>query len=349
MTALPLLVCVVALAATPAATRAAEEAPEAVRTAERALAQLGPAALGEAIAAQEAALAAMRATLRDVAERRVAAQTALQGRRRTALATLATLERIERAPPLAWFAHPGGPAAAARAAGMIAAAAPALSAEVARTHAELTALASARADGVAGQARLGAMLAALQTLREGLMRGEDDAASREQRILAQRQAESALAALAEAPRVGPPLSVASSSAPYPLPVSGDATLDISAMTLAVHAPAYALAHAPATVSLRFAGPGGGPGLTAILEPRAGVLLVLRGLDRVDRAVGDTLTAGEPLGALGGPPPASDEFLIDASIAGGTIPLATLYIDVMTDGERDSPAAWFALTNERTDG
>jgi septal ring factor EnvC (AmiA/AmiB activator) len=108
----------------------------------------------------------------------------------------------------------------------------------------------------------------------------------------------------------------------------------------VAAPAYALVRAPMLATLRHVGRLRGRGLTAVLEPRAGELIVLSGLGSVDRAPGEALAAGEPLGAMGGPPPAADEFLIDASAMTGTIPQETLYIEVRRAGAPVDPATWF---------
>jgi len=142
---------------------------------------------------------------------------------------------------------------------------------------------------------------------------------------------------------------AAGAPPYPPPVEGLLSVAPApgGAALALAAPAYARVLAPATVTVRHVGKAGGDGLTMVLEPRRDVLIVLRGLATATRAVGDTLSAGAALGALGGPPRAADEFLIDASAAKGTIPAEMLYIEVMRGGEPDDPAAWFALTAERT--
>jgi septal ring factor EnvC (AmiA/AmiB activator) len=66
-------------------------------------------------------------------------------------------------------------------------------------------------------------------------------------------------------------------------------------------------------------------------------------------VGATLLAGEPIGALGGPPPAAEEFLIDASSGNASIPDKTLYIEIRRDGAPADPAGWFAFAEEDTSG
>ncbi|PKP63131.1 MAG: hypothetical protein CVT86_06010, partial [Alphaproteobacteria bacterium HGW-Alphaproteobacteria-8] len=149
---------------------------------------------------------------------------------------------------------------------------------------------------------------------------------------------------AHAGRAAPP------DTPFPAPVAGrPAAKGAVGAIAALQAPAYSIVRAPMTATVRYAGRAGGDGLTAVLEPQTGVLIVLRGLATIDRDVGETLVAGEALGAMGGPQRAGEEFLIDASAANGTIPAETLYIEVMRGGEPDDPAVWFALTAERTGG
>ena len=73
------------------------------------------------------------------------------------------------------------------------------------------------------------------------------------------------------------------------------------------APAFAQVSAPWDGTVRYAGLLIDYGNVVILEPEAGTLIVLAGIAKVDRLVGETVLAGERLGDLGGPIPASDEF------------------------------------------
>jgi len=305
------------------------------------------AAFAEAIAAQEAALAEARAALRGLAVRQAATRAALAGQDGAAFAALAAVQTLRDAPPLALRLHPAGPVAAARAALALTDAGPALAARADATRRALAGHVALAAQGAGATARLRAARAALQALRADLARrGARDETS--QNALA-REAAAAVAALAletaalRALDAAPPEPM--TPAPWPLPVAGVARAD--GARLALSAPAWSVVRAPMTASVRYVGAAGGEGLTVVLEPQTGVLVALRGLEGVGRAVGDTLSAGAPLGALGGPSRAADEFLIDASAAKGTIPSRTLYIEVTRGGEPDDPAAWFALTAERT--
>jgi Membrane-bound metallopeptidase len=130
---------------------------------------------------------------------------------------------------------------------------------------------------------------------------------------------------------------------------GDPGPDGPRRGVALETAPYALVRAPALATLRHVGPLPGRGLAAALEPADGLLIVLSGLDRVDRAPGEILRAGEPLGAMGGPPPSAEEFLIDASRAEASIPTETIYIETWRDGAPADPETWFAFDSEGTSG
>jgi Membrane-bound metallopeptidase len=147
-----------------------------------------------------------------------------------------------------------------------------------------------------------------------------------------------------APSVLPPPALGRLAARH-----GDPGPDGPRRGVALETAPYALVRAPALATLRHVGPLPGRGLAAALEPADGLLIVLSGLDRVDRAPGEILRAGEPLGAMGGPPPSAEEFLIDASRAEASIPTETIYIETWRDGAPADPETWFAFDSEGTSG
>ena len=112
------------------------------------------------------------------------------------------------------------------------------------------------------------------------------------------------------------------------------------------APAWAEVYAPWDAVIRYAGPFADYGGVAILEPEPGFLIVLAGLNEIRRRTGDTVLRGESLGALGGPPPETEEFLIAASTELEATPPETLYMEVRQGGEPVDPAKWFALVTEK---
>lgn len=327
---------------------------ERLRAAEAALAAAADprgrlAALGEAAASQEAALLALRAELRALAPRRVAAVAARRAAQEDGFAAASALDRLARTPGPAWFVHPGGPVAAARAGMLLGDAAGDLArrAQVAGQAAEaLAALeAEGRRAGAAAAEALGAMRATRAAIAEALeARGappaDPDAGPRDAATLA--AAAGALAAL-----------LAATAAPEPLP--GGLPPPVPGRLLradddgaAIAAPAWSVVRAPATATLRHAGEVGGLGLVAVLEPAPGVLIVLRGLSRIWRAPGETLLAGEPLGAMGGPPPTGEEFLFEATAGRGAVADETLYIEVRQGGMPANPAGLFDFARGRTE-
>ena len=119
--------------------------------------------------------------------------------------------------------------------------------------------------------------------------------------------------------------------------------------LTFEAPAYAQVSAPWDGTVRYAGPLIDYGQVVVLEPEEGTLIVLAGLARVDRVVGETVLSGERLGDLGGPMPDSDEFLLEASTDRDEINAEKLYMELRRGGEAIDPAAWFDLTEKGSGG
>ncbi|MEL6793983.1 MAG: peptidoglycan DD-metalloendopeptidase family protein, partial [Pseudomonadota bacterium] len=113
------------------------------------------------------------------------------------------------------------------------------------------------------------------------------------------------------------------------------------------APAYAEVYAPWDAVVRFAGSFGDYGVVVILEPEDEALIILSGLKSARREAGEVVLRGESLGALGGPAPETEEFLISATSALEALPVETLYMEVRQSGDPVDPAEWFALvTDER---
>ncbi|QIE57458.1 peptidoglycan DD-metalloendopeptidase family protein [Pikeienuella piscinae] len=331
------------------------------------------AALGRAAQAEEAALAAIRENLRSGANRRAEIEAGLEGERRRLVAVLSALQRIESAPRAAALAHPDGVVAGARAGMQLAALAPALEAETARLSAllaELSAL-DVRRDIAASDARRS--LAALQRLRAEIAEivdrdrgaGNVSAATRARLVAegeALAQSAKSLKALAaalpsavaeeEAPRAA---SFAAARGALPPPVEGELERRFGAPGaggplegVEISAPAYAAVYAPWRSVVRFAGPFGEDGVVVMLEPDPEILIVFSGLAAARVQLGDVVAAGEPLGALGGPPPAAEEFLIAATTPVESLGRETLYMEVRRGGAPVDPAIWFALDTEEGD-
>ena len=119
--------------------------------------------------------------------------------------------------------------------------------------------------------------------------------------------------------------------------------------LTIEAPAWAQVAAPWDGTVRYAGPLIDYGQVVVLEPEGGTLIVIAGLARVDRVVGETVLAGERLGDLGGPIPASADFLLEASKDRDEIGAEKLYIELRRNGAAVDPAPWFDLTSKGSGG
>lgn len=345
-----------------------QEAAALLLRAEQAMAAAGTpkqrlAALGQAAQAQEAALAALRADMRALSERGAAVTGAMSGRERTLRAVLSALERLQRAPRAATLVHPGGPVAAARAGMALATFAPELEDEAARLRlhlSEIRAL-SARRDVAMAEAR--ASLASLQQMRTEIARLLDNErrTSRLPPAMVERLEAETRALAAGAETLGalsgglPEGPAAPSSAPLSSrrgaltpPAQGVMKRGFGAASdgIELSVRPYAQVYAPADGVVRFAGPYGDYGELTILEPEPGMLFVFAGMGEARRRVGETVLEGEPIGAMGGPPPRAEEFLIEAANGNEALTRETLYIEIRESGAPVDPALWFAFDSTK---
>ncbi|MFN3614266.1 MAG: hypothetical protein ACK4WC_06875, partial [Rubrimonas sp.] len=262
-------------------------------------------------------------------------------------------------PALAHFLHPAGPVGAARAAAVVEAALPALDAAVKKAQAQAEALARLRAEGAAATERLEAAAGSLETLRQQLASQLDGPARAEASAALRAALERPAADRATLERLVAQFGDARGQPSGP---RGPAVAPVVGRVAAAYAPTagvavaaapFAVVRAPLLSTVRHVGRTAQGDLVVVLEPQAGALIVLRGLGRVDRAPGEVLTAGEPLGAMGGPDPGgatgSNDFLIDASALTVTLPDETLYIDLRVGGAPADPADWFPPAEQRTNG
>ncbi|MFV0475950.1 MAG: murein hydrolase activator EnvC family protein, partial [Pikeienuella sp.] len=116
----------------------------------------------------------------------------------------------------------------------------------------------------------------------------------------------------------------------------------------ISAPAYAEVYAPWRGVVRFAAPFGEDGVVIMLEPEPDVLMIFAGLAVAMVAPGEVVMAGEPIGALGGPAPAAEEFLLAAVTPVEALERETLYMEVRRGGAPADPANWFAFDREEGD-
>lgn len=340
-----------------------EAAREALRAARGNRARLK--ALGEAVAAHEAALAALRTGLLALMRVERAAIGRLEAERGRLAELLAALQALSRAPSSALLAYPGGPLKAARGGMLMAEITPAIDDRLRAIGGEIDGLAQLRALQETARAEARSALAALQELRAATaqaLAGRAPRTSIASRAVLAEQAERAgeqardletlAAILARAlPVGGTPRATpfAPARGEMQLPVTGGrVTAGFGARDpwghpgsgLSVSAPAFAQVFAPWDATVRFAGDLIDYGKVIVLEPEDGYLIVIAGLKGLDRTVGEAVLAGERLGDLGGPVPTSEEFFRLAGQDMAPIAEETFYIEVRHEGAAVDPAPWF---------
>lgn len=321
------------------------------------------AALGRASQAEEAALAALRSRLRAAADRRAEIETGLASERRRLIAVISALQRIESAPRAVALAHPDGVVAGARAGMLLSALAPNLEREAARLEALLKELQDLdRRIGAATAESRGA-LEALQKARaeiSSLLDRGGDAGAVDGQAELERLARSVktLKALAQAlpasnvrEEPGGARFTAARGALTP-PVEGRLAARFGEQLssgplqgVRIETPPYAAVYAPWRGVIRFAGPFAREGVVVMLEPEPDILIVMSGLSSALKSPGDVVLAGELIGAMSGPPPDAEEFLMDATSVVETSRSETLYMEVRRGGTPMDPATWFALEQE----
>lgn len=323
------------------------------------------AALGQAAQAQEAVLMALRGDLRDLSVRANGVDDAMTMRQRRLRAVLSALERLERAPRAAALAHPGGALSAARAGMALSAFAPALQKEADGMRATLGGIRdlSKRREAAADQAR--ASLVSLQEVRAeiaSLLDRERKTRRLPKEIVDRLKADTeALAQSADSFRAlagalpPPPEDVVLRAIPSVKAVKGTLTPPVEGVLSQPWAedtegaylsvPAYAEVYSPWSGVIRFAGPFGDHGGVVILEPEPGMLMVFGGLGEIWADTGALVLQGQPLGAMGGPAPEADEFLIASGEGSAALGRETLYMEIRENGAPVDPATWFAFVTE----
>lgn len=349
-----------------AALEQAAGALEAARSGEATLA-----ALGQAVTAHEAALAAYRDALRSMAARESRLRSELQKDSARMEEVVVALQSLARAPRSALLVFPQGPVGAARGAGLMASVSPHLHGRIEDLRGRIEALERLRTGQEVARVEARGALAALQELRadsdEALRRRKNDGLPKRAELAEQAAAAAGQArdldalalALRDAADQGRDALVTFSEARglVPPPVEGVMTAGFGepdpwgrpGRGVTLSAPAWAQVSAPWDGTVRFAGPLIDYGNVVVLEPEEGTLIVLAGLATSDRLVGETVLAGERLGDLGGPVPASGEFLLKATTDRDEIGAEKLYIEVRRAGQPVDPAFWFNLAKQGTDG
>lgn len=373
----PFALCLVALAA-PAlaegadpAIPAAEAAAENLRGAVNSLREANGAtdrvkALTRTIAAYEDGLAALRDALRRAAVREAEIQKGFDARRGNIGQLLGVMLTMERDPAPLILLHPNGPVGTAQAAMVMSAVAPALQTEAEAMREQLEELKRLRKLQSDTRDTLTRGLVAAQEARAALSQAVQDRTDLPKRFLENPEELTELLASADSLNsfaaglagmetdIGAPMEdFAGAKGSLPLPVRGKVlrrageadAAGIRRPGLVIATRPAALVTAPWPATIRYRGPLLDYGNVMIVEPAAGYLLVLAGLEKVFGETGDVVEAGAPLGLMSGSESAETLFPVEGKDAGGTGRTETLYIELRDGKEPVDPGPWFKETKE----
>lgn len=353
------------------AVPAAEAAAQGLRDAVTALKDASGAsnrikALTRTITAYEDGLAALRDAFRRAAVREAEIERSFDQRRDRIGALLSVMLTMERDPAPLILLHPSGPVGTARAGMVLSAVTPALQAEAEDLRRQLDELRRLRALQDDTSEILSRGLVAAQEARSALSQAVQDRVGLPRRFLDDPEELKALLASADSldsfasglaeieTDIGPPMEdFAGARGSLPLPVrgtllrrAGEADAGgIRRPGILIATRPSALVTAPWPATIRYRGPLLDYGNVMIVEPAAGYLLVLAGLQTVYGETGDVVEAGAPLGMMGGTESRIALFPADAQEVGGTGRTETLYIELRHGKEPQDPGPWFAETKE----
>jgi murein hydrolase activator len=319
-------------------------------------------ALTQTVRAYEEGLLALREGIRQAALRERTILMAFDAERDRLSRLLGVLQSIEAAPAPVVLMHPEGPLGTARAGMILSEVTPAVASQARALRAQLEELAALRA----------VQDMALRDLSDALERAQDARTQLSQAIAERRMLpenflsddvamtqlvdsvdslDTLSALLAQSPPAASPElpDFITARGALPLPVLGtqlrafgeaDAA-GVARPGLVYATRARALVTAPWPASVRYAGPLLDYGNVIILEPEAGYLLVLAGLDTVYVNTGVVIPAAGPLGLMPGGAESDTEELIVATLQGSGAALSeTLYMELRENGVPVDPAEWF---------
>ncbi|WP_319825395.1 peptidase M23 [Thalassovita sp.] len=359
-------------AAEPNPAEAARAAAKALEQAAESLAQADSArdrvkALTQTLKAYEDGLAAMREGLRHAALREAALTEELRARETEVAQLLGVLQSIGATPTPAAIVHPDGPTGTARAGMLLADVTPALNARAQALRTKLEEVQTLRT----------LQESAAQTLRDGLdgvqkARTELSQAVANRTNLPKRFTEdpirtailisssetlegfaSGLYDIAEDEVPGSLPDMTHRKGALPLPVQGRVLLranesdaaGISRPGVVLATRPRALVTTPTAATIRYLGPLLDYGNVMILEPQAGLLLVLAGMETVYGQAGQVLPGGGPVGLMGGQDADTGTIVSQAGDGAGNEASETLYIEVRQDNQAVDPAEWFNMKRD----
>ena len=345
-----------------AASHALLLAIEALETAKSGRDQV--AALSNTILAYESGLATLRESLRMATIRETALLLRFEAKRDRVSRLIGVLSGMGADPSPLLLLHPSGPLGTARSGMMLAEVTPALQAEVDTVRAELQEVADLRRLQQDASATLQRGLTAAQEARTALSQAMAAREALPRRFSADPERLRLMIADADtldalATGLAPDLNTDGGMADFataqgrlPLPVLGQVLrrageADAAGVTrpgLVIATRPRALVTAPWPGTIRYLGPFLDYGNVMIVEPGPGYLLVLAGLGTLFGEVGEVVSAGAPLGLMGGAETAGD-LAQDTRNPTGANGSETLYMELRQGGQPVDPGDWFAETKE----
>ncbi|MEO0771871.1 MAG: peptidase M23 [Pseudomonadota bacterium] len=319
-------------------------------------------ALTETIRAFEAGLEAMRDGLRRAAIREDVLARDLASREEETAQLLGVLQTIGANPSPVLLLHPSGPVGTARSGMIITDVTPALQAQAARLREQLYELTVLRALQESAAITLETGLQGAQTARSRLSQAMASRTDLPQRftedpvktalLIASTETlegfASGLSEIAINETPGSLPGITDRKGQLPLPVNGTilrraGEADAAGITrpgIVMATRPRALVTTPAPATVRYRGPLLDYGNVIILEPEAGILLVIAGLDVVYGTAGEVLPGGSPVGLMAGPDAGNDGLVPQSEEGAGVANSETLYIEIREQNEPVNPELWF---------
>lgn len=319
-------------------------------------------ALTETIRAYEDGLQAMRVGLRRAAIREKTLTTELQAQDAEIARLLGVLQGMGQAPAPVLLLHPSGPVGTARSGMIVSEIAPALAAQTRGLRDSLQEVSVLRALQQSAANKLQEGLQGAQQARSALSRAIADRTDLPRRFTEDPVRTALLVASTETLEgfasglseivtdevSGSLPDISARKGTLPLPVQGrilrragesDAA-GIVRPGLVLATRPRAIVTTPAAATIRYRGPLLDYGNVIILEPQAGILLVIAGLDVVYGDIGEVLPGGSPVGLMGGPEMDDGALLAQNGDRAGAEQTETLYIELRQDNTPVDPEEWF---------
>ncbi|MGI9394314.1 MAG: murein hydrolase activator EnvC family protein [Boseongicola sp.] len=312
-------------------------------------------ALTETVRAYEAGLAAMREGLRQASLEELAKRAKLQGKEEELARILGAIQNIERTRGTGvGLLHPDGPLPAIRAGMLAGDLVPALNARAQALAADVEELATIVALQRAGEAQLEKGLESIRDARFALADAVSQRGTLPGAVTTDDATMNALINSAETLSAFADNFVTDSpwkgtiEESWAMPVIGRVLRRFDEADAAgVRRPGWLVATrpgavivAPSDATVRFAGAVPDFNVVAILEPRAGELLILAGAGVLFVQRGQIVSEGEPVGFMSGEPDPEQEKLIETTDDSGQREPETLYIELRRGKDAIDPATRF---------